>query len=198
MISQNTSPNPTNLNDLCLSVLRNEDEMMSAIEKLSYEPDWIVDNYFGIVDESVLTQIIALADISQSCENLVLAIFDAVDDSSITDNIIDKAFSIESENLKEQVLIILSHKHLSENQLIRLCETKLTFECYYELAALYYSNKQFSIQNLKDFLESFKKSPYSEQYNDLIAELLHRYHASNESKKTYVFEQRTTNNSFIN
>lgn len=39
MISQNTSPNPTNLNDLCLSVLRNEDEMMSAIEKLSYEPD---------------------------------------------------------------------------------------------------------------------------------------------------------------
>ncbi len=194
MISQNIFPKSTDLNDFCLRVLRNENELMSSIKRLSYEPDWIIDNYFGTVDENVLIHIISLADTGRFCESIVLAIFDAVTDSSITDNIIDKVFSIESEILKEQILIILSHKHLSENQLIKLCETKLTFECYYELASLYYSKKEFSVQILKDFLESFKKSLFSEQYNELIEELLYRYHASNESKKTYVSQQHKTNN----
>ncbi len=54
-----------------------------------------------------------------------------------------------NESVREEFEVSLAHKKLTEQQLLALCESRNTFECYFELAALYYENNEYDIQKLK-------------------------------------------------
>ena len=109
-------------------------------------------------------------------------------DSSITDIVFERLMEFPISDERCTLLIILSHKKLSEKQLLSLCDAGCAFECFFELAALYYTNSKFSSCVFKDFLLKFLQGKFSEMFNDLIYELSNYCEASNMQKREILKE----------
>ena len=114
-------------------------------------------------------------------------IIEIIAPENISDEIFDKLFNYPVKSCKDKFLISLSHKRLSEKQLLALCHTECAFECFFELATLYYEDCKYSYEVFSEFIFMFKNCRYSELFDDLLEELLSSGNPSNKEK--YIFLQ---------
>ena len=113
-------------------------------------------------------------------------IIDVVDGDCINDLTFEKILIYPQLCVREKMLISLAHKKLNENQLRSLCDVGIAFECYFELAILYYTEKRYKLETLKAFIQEFSKCKYSYMLDELIFELTNYYIASEEMKCEYI------------
>lgn len=93
-----------------------------------------------------------------------------------------------NEDTRQQLIINLSHKRLTEVQLRILCDEQPAFECFFELAILYYAENEHSLENLAAFVDEFARSKYSYLLPELISELTADHTASSEDKYEYLLK----------
>lgn len=172
----------------CEKVLGNKITILISGLLLKCNPDWIQENCFGNVTPNNLIHLIDLSIKNQKVIPILEQILETTSDSSITDIVFERLMEFPISDERCTLLIILSHKKLSEKQLLSLCDAGCAFECFFELAALYYTNSKFSSCVFKDFLLKFLQGKFSEMFNDLIYELSNYYEASNMQKKEILKE----------
>ena len=75
--------------------------------------------------------------------------------------------------------------------MLYLCNYGRYFECYFELAILYYVSKDYSLEKLEAFIEEFSKCKFSYMLEELLNELLEYHQASHWLKKEYIEKYRS-------
>lgn len=185
----NCSPKRININSLCCKIISKQIYALKYIILFRKDPNWAEDNCIGIVTSDILLELIEYVAQNPICFCILDQIVDLADGAAITDVIFKKLFQWQNLKEKEALLISLCHKKLNEKQLIALCKTQCTFECFYELGALYYTEPTFSTDLFIQFVLNFKRCKYAEQYEDLICELRSCYDASEPAKYRWVLEQ---------
>ena len=166
MESQNFSRKLTNINIVCNDVIHNNN-WKSIFHK---NPDWLLDNCFGEIDSNLLYDLVKLRYENKLDFCILYPFVEYATGDVISDNIFDMLLSFENKE-RESFLVSLSHKKLSEKQLLYLCDIGYTFECYYDLAILYYTDKKYSCDDLKVIIMRFKNGKFSYLYDDLLLEL---------------------------
>lgn len=77
---------------------------------------------------------------------------------------------ISNRDIHDNMCIALSNKHLSESMLIKLCETQLCHESFYELATLCYTDPNISCASFIDSINRFLDGNFCEDYTYLLQE----------------------------
>ncbi len=85
-------------------------------------------------------------------------------------------------------MISLSHKRLTEAQLRTLCGEQTAFECFFELAMLYYAEKEHSLEKFAAFVDEFARGRFSYMLPELVSELTSGCTASSEDKHEYLLK----------
>lgn len=176
------------INCFCEKILGSKSTIFISNVLLKCNPDWIQEKCFGNVTPNTLINLIDLSIKNQKAIPILEQILETVSDSSITDTVFERLMEFPISDARCTLLIILSHKKLSEKQLLSLCDVGCAFECFFELAALYYTNSKFSSRIFEDFLLKFLQCKFSEMFNDLIFELSNDFEASNMRKKEILKE----------
>lgn len=153
---------------------------------LKIYPDWAETKLTGEIDNDLLRNFIDLSADNPRYNRIVYTIIDTKLGDNIPDDLFDRIVNFHDYETRLNLIISLSHKSLSEKQLIYLCNIGMTFECFFELASLYYTDMSFSDRTLLRFLKSFQLTKYSEMYKELLLELQNRYVASDALKETLV------------
>lgn len=153
---------------------------------LKIYPDWAETKLTGEIDNDLLRNFIDLSADNPRYNRIVYTIIDTKLSDNIPDDLFDRIVNFHDYETRLNLIISLSHKSLSEKQLIYLCNIGMTFECFFELATLYYTDMSFSDRTLLRFLKSFQLTKYSEMYKELLLELQNRYVASDALKETLV------------
>lgn len=133
-------------------------------------PDWVDEHCTGILLEASLSAATLVCRQHLELLPLFVQIVEYAKENAISDCVFDQLMHF-PECARDEFVVQLSHKHLPENQLIALCKTGIAFECFYELALLYYTDAQYSVMHLKTFLAVFSSGKYGDQYPYLLAEL---------------------------
>lgn len=180
---------PIELELLVENIISNKKNLDFLIRMIDKNPDYIEEKCVGTINEQLLIELISLGIKFPESKYLIIAIIDFVDEACITNSVFNKLCNFPCTDTKESFIISLSHKKLSESQLIYLCRIGITFECYFELACLYYTNKQYSIEKLSKFLHDFHEGSYGDMYAELINELYKCYNSSDKLKKEYISYQ---------
>ncbi len=115
----------------------------------------------------------------------MLRAIDLVDGCDINDEIFVQLMQVPDTEAQAHYELSLAHKALSESQLHELCARGTWFECFFELAILYYT-KAYPLEKLQDFVEMFHKSKYAYLREELLGELKNCWEASSEEKRAYV------------
>ena len=167
--------------------------VLDSVENLEYillildkDPDWLENNSNREISCLTLLRIIERGYHSQKYESFLTYIIDVVDGDCINDLTFEKILIYPQLCVREKMLISLAHKKLNENQLRSLCDVGIAFECYFELAILYYTEKRYKLETLKAFIQEFSKCKYSYMLDELIFELTNYYIASEEMKCEYI------------
>ena len=177
------------LENLCVELTSNIAKQWQVYRKCKKNPDWIENNFIGEISEPIFCCFISKSNKNFLLRSILPYIVDCVIDESITDKIFSLLFSYEHDRMKEQMLISLAHKHLPVHMLKKLCETNKCFECYFELIIRIYKEDSTSADDVKEVMEYFLKSPFSEMIKELLSEM-NALNVTNVSKKrlleTYV------------
>lgn len=176
------------INCFCEKILGSKSTIFISNVLLKCNPDWIQEKCFGNVTPNNLIDLIDLSIKNQKAITILEQILETTSDSSITDTVSERLMEFPISDERCTLLIILSHKKLSEKQLLSLCDAGYAFECFFELAALYYTNSKFSFCVFENFLLKFSQCKFSEMFNDLIYELSNYYEASNMQKREILKE----------
>lgn len=176
------------INCFCKKILGSKSTIFISNVLLKCNPDWIQEKCFGNVTPNNLIDLIDLSIKNQKAIPILEQILETTSDSSITDTVFERLMEFPISDARCTLLIILSHKKLSEKQLLSLCDAGYAFECFFELAALYYTNSKFSFCVFENFLLKFSQCKFSEMFNDLIYELSNYYEASNMQKREILKE----------
>lgn len=182
----NISRESIDLNILCKSLVESHEYLNRCLKCVSKNPDWLEENAKGNIDVENLIKLIENSYTNKQYREILPKIIDVTDGSNVNDEIFLKLLNYPYLDVRNEFLISLSHKELTEKQLISLCQLGVTFECYFELAILYYTCENFTINQLKKFLEEFKCCKYSDMYPEMISELECCYKASNEDKFYFI------------
>ena len=186
MESKISSPKNININSVlqdCIVKLNNS----SYLPHIKQQDDWLLKNCTGNIKESLFQELITNAKKQYLLSEVVAQLIDYASEFDITDKIFNLLMSFSSKK-RDMFIVPLSHKRLSEQQLLVLCNYGKTFEPYYELAIIYYTNDTFTDEKLKSFLQMFKASKYGYLYEDLLQELLCKS-SNNQSKKIYLLDE---------
>lgn len=140
--------------------------------KYSEDPEWIRDHCYGGIKKETFQRLINNSLHNKNTGELLEAIVEVVDAKSITNIIFQQLYHYPVNCARKSFWISLSHKKgMTESQLKDLCATNYTFECFFELAKLYYKNKGYSVETFSCFLDNFRKGLYSDMYDDMLQEL---------------------------
>lgn len=176
------------VNELCKDVIKSNVYSFAVNVFLKLYPDWAETKLVGEIDNDLLINLIELSSNNQKYNRIVYSIIDTKLSEHIPDDLFDRIVNFHDYETRLKLIISLSHKSLSEKQLIYLCNTEIAFECFFELAALYYTDSSFPDSTLLYFLNNFKSTKYSEMYKELLLELHNRYLASDKRKETIVVD----------
>lgn len=173
MASKNSSPNERNLSLLCKQISKNWLIALKYSLLLKVNPDWLTQNYSGDIPEAIL-----LGFIDVSCNSLIVqktlsSLIDVVQPECITDKVFKKIINYPDINTRELLITCMAHKKLTEAQLIQLCDVGSEFECFFELALLYYRDDNYSVDLLAELLKKFKNSRFGYMYSELLDELFY-------------------------
>ena len=138
--------------------------------KIKQDPDWLVENCQGIIDATLFQMLITKAKSYHSILDVVIQTIDYATENDISDTIFNMIMTFPQKD-KDNLIIPLSHKSLSEKQLIILCNYGITFEPFYELAIKYYISDIYDIKQFVEFIANFKKGKYGYLYEDMMREL---------------------------
>ena len=179
------------LSSLCANLLQNPIWYMISILSLRNNADWIMENYDTSVPEDVLIKFIEKYSLKKR-DIVFREVIDHIDATSINNNVFYKLVNIANPEVREAVIVSLCHKQLQENQLVYLCDVGTQFECFFELAILYYTKEEHAISLLEDVLSQMRNGPFGYMYTDLLQELTNDFSASCYAKKKLVEEQLFT------
>ena len=158
------------------------------LQLLDDNPNWIEDNINGEITYPTLLKIIGVAYTDQRYGLFLTYIIEIIEGSFIDDFMFNKIIFYPYEDMKERMLISLAHKPLKENQLRCLCDLEISFECYFELAILYYTESGYSLETLKRFIGRILESRYAYIIKELVAELKEYHVASEKMKYEYIIK----------
>ena len=176
------------VNELCKDVIKSNVYSFAVNALLKLYPDWAETKLVGEIDNDLLISLIDLSGNNQKYNRIVYSIIDTKLSENIPDDLFNYIVNYHDYETRLKLIISLSHKSLSEKQLIYLCNTENAFECFFELAALYYTDSSFPDSTLLYFLNNFKSTKYSEMYKELLLELHNRCLASDKRKETIVVD----------
>lgn len=197
MESSHFSQKHIDLNLLCLRIVKSKFFLYVYYMFAKHNPNWIEENCCGKVDSDLLSYVISMSEYDYKCLLILEQVIEFVNDSSITDEIFNKLFHFPLKTAREGFLISLSHKRLSEKQLLLLCYEECAFECYFELAILYYTDSKYSFEIFSKFILKFSISKYGELLEDMLRELINSYIPSDEKKHVFckqMFKTETQGN----
>lgn len=141
-------------------------------EKYSKDPEWIRDHCYGGIKEEIFQRLINSSLYNKNMGELLEAIVEVVNAKSITNAIFQQLYHYPVNCVRKSFWISLSHKKgMTESQLKDLCTTNYTFECFFELAELYYKNKKYTVETFSCFLNDFRMGLYADMYTDMLQEL---------------------------
>lgn len=132
------------INVLCRKIISNRIHAQKYIILFRKYLNWAEEHCVGRVTSDVLLDLIEYVSQNHIGFCILEQIVDLADGAVITDEVFEKLFHWPDSEERVTLLISLCHKKLNEKQLIALCETQYSFECFYELAALYYTEAKFS------------------------------------------------------
>ncbi len=155
---------------------------------LEKNPDWLEENVSGRISSSTLLELLERSYDSQKHSEFLTYLIEPVNGNDINDLIFEKILSHPDNDIKEKLLISLSHKKLKENHLRCLCNEGIVFECYFELAILYYTKGIYAMDIFTSFMKNFLECKYSYMAEELITELLSYYVASDREKYEYIVD----------
>ena len=182
----NFSPKSNNFESLVRKSLNDEGNLNKLLQILDTNPNWLEENIRGEISSGTLMEIISLSYQSEKYSLLLVNIIDFIEESNINNQIFFQMVRHPNCQMRDALQISLAHKKLNEEQLRYLCNQEIAFECYFELAILYYIEKVYTIEILKTFIEEFKRCKYSYMMDDLIEELTKYYDASTVEKYEYI------------
>lgn len=172
MLLKTTFQNNGDLLLLCNALIENNDGAKACNDKIRRNPNWIAENYGQYLDETVFCEFIDASIERSDLRGVLEAVVDHVNASCVTDKVFKKLINFQCRSIKKRMIVSLAHKTLSEPQLIDLCNIGTEFECFFELARLYYMSTKHSLGILVKFLENFcSNSQFSYMYQDLICEM---------------------------
>ncbi len=141
-----------------------------AFEKVINNPNWIIDNCSGNLEPNLLEQVLCLIRKNLDLVPFACQLIDFAEAEEISDSIFNIIMTFPNKQ-RSDLLIPLSHKTLSERQLIILCKNNENFEPFYELAILYYTDNKYVINDFKKVITKFKHGKFQDQYCSLLEEL---------------------------
>ena len=186
MESLNYSLKGKDIEYIISEIINNSLNIDNFLQILDNDSNWIEDNIRGEISHSTLAKIVEASYNNKKYSTLLSYIIEIINGDVIDDFVFEKIINHPNKHIKNRVLISLAHKKLKENQLRYLCNTGIAFECYFELAILYYTENKYSLKSLKDFIREFSKSKYSYMREELIFELANYYMASNSEKCEHI------------
>lgn len=184
------------LEHLCNWILEYEEIFNEFLEIIKENPDWVEENTNCIVSSSMLLKIIKSSLDNKKYSYLLISIVDVVDDSCINEQVFEMLIYFPDTDIRGILQVSLAHKKLTENQLVLLCQEETTFECFFELASLYYEDSIYDIEKLKAFIENFRKCKYSYMIENLLTELVDYYEASTIEKYKFIAGLLTEHDTF--
>lgn len=188
MVSLNFSPKGHDLESYLSCILDKTLAPESFLNILESEPNWIENNSNSLVSDKILNEFVCASYKKHELGVVLTEVMDAVGVASISDLVFDAIMRHPDENIRQLLLISLSHKSLRENQLRSLCDEQICFECFFELAILYYTRAEYPIDKFSTFVDEFAKSKYSYLLVELISELMDCYTASSDKKRNYLLK----------
>lgn len=188
MVSLNFSPKGHDLESYLRCILDKTLAPESFLNILESKQNWIENNSNSLVSDKILNEFVCASYKKHELGVVLAEVMDAVGVASISDLVFDAIMRHPDENIRQLLLISLSHKSLRENQLRSLCDEQICFECFFELAILYYTRAEYPIDKFSTFVDEFAKSKYSYLLVELISELMDCYTASSDKKRNYLLK----------
>ena len=186
------------LNDLCRQYVHSIACALRINACLRRDENWFLNGFSSnTIDEELFLTLINRGSSILGGWRFVKLIVDVVDDSCITDAVFAKLLMINKMDVRNQICIALSHKHLSESKLKALCKLQLCHECFYELVCLCYTDTHISNESFVGAINLFLESKFWEDYVYLLKELA-ELDASDKTKEDCLKQIiQLSNNRFI-
>lgn len=98
----------------------------------------------------------------QKAKEALCDVVDLLSNKSITRTIFHMLLYYPDESIRTDVLVILAHMNLTLYQLRVLCETEVTFECFYTLGEKLYLEEKVPVNKFESFIEFFSHSKFKD------------------------------------
>lgn len=179
---------PQNLEHIARSLLDGTLAPEELERNIESDPFWTEKNSGSPISAETLTELVRASYENRRLWSVLAELTDAVGAASVSDAAFDAMLRHPNEDTRQQLMISLSHKRLTEVQLRTLCDEQPAFECFFELAILYYAEKEHSLEKFAAFLGEFVSSKYSYLLPELISELTADHTASSDDKHEYLLK----------
>lgn len=179
---------PQNLEHIARSLLDGTLAPEELERNIESDPFWTEKNSGSPISAETLTELVRASYENRRLWSVLAELTDAVGAASVSDAAFDAMLRHPNEDTRQQLMISLSHKRLTEVQLRTLCDEQPAFECFFELAILYYAEKEHSLEKFAAFVDEFARSKYSYLLPELISELTADYTASSDDKHEYLLK----------
>lgn len=167
-------------------VMDNSMYIKILLKNLKKNPNWIEDNLIGDIESDTLLKFLRASCRRRKYRIIMPDVIELANASAFNEEVFDFVLHYPEKTLRDELLISLCHKKLKEDQLIVLCEQEISFECYFELAILYYSNTKYQIEDLMRVITTFHNSKYSYMKKELLMDIWSNYIASSPEKDKYI------------
>lgn len=187
----NISLKNENLDILINRILNGDIRVEKFLSFLRKNQNFFEENVAGEIEKSTLIKILEKGNKNREYGKLLVNLIDIIDEKVIDDVVFEKIIFFSNKEIRESLIVSLVHKKLTEQQMLYLCNYGRYFECYFELAILYYVSKDYSLEKLEAFIEEFSKCKFSYMLEELLNELLEYHQASHWLKKEYIEKYRS-------
>lgn len=182
----NSSLEPKDAESFVRKILNKSINVEAILQVIDEDPNWIEDNISGEISRSTLLEMLEFGSKNKNYNKLLISTIDIIEGKTIDDLVFKTILHYPNNDLRDRMLISLAHKKLKESQLRQLCNMAVSFECFFELAITYYTDRKYPLKSLKDFIEEIANGKYAYIVEDLAAELANFHIASSKTKYAYV------------
>ena len=174
---------------IATAILR-EGKQSKYFRAMLRSPDWLEDHAVGELEPGGLLALLNRFGEASGYAEILRQFVECAASTTISDEVFGALMQFPLRQ-RETWIVSLAHKQLSAKQLWILCQTNVTFECYFTLAIMQYSCSGFDSSALERTLTAFSKSPFGLQLPELLSELT-AYSPSSQEKRIVLnqFEEK--------
>ena len=114
------------------------------------------------VEEPILIRLIYYTLLHKKARSILADVVALLSHKSITRTVFHMLLYYPDEAIKIDILVILAHMNLTLYQLRMLCETEITFECFYTLGEKLYLENKISVSKFESFIKFFYHSKFKD------------------------------------